>query len=340
MKSFIKWQVTVGYVLFIVLLGCSDSKETRVQRLLLQGNEMIKQQNYEQAIRFYEGALKIDSCFADAWNNLGTVYYNKHDYPKALEHYNHAITCQAHFTDAYLNRANAYFELNELYSALKDLKTVEQMKPDTMVLHFSRGLIYTKLRDFNSAVQSFRKALKKDSSNSEIKINIATLYYYKRDFDSAKMEIDRIVSNEKQPYACNMIEAELGNYDKALFWVNKAIALQPNDAYFLNNRGYIYLLRDEIKKGEEDINKSMATEPYNAWAHRNKGIFYLKMRNFTSAIRLLKQAIEMDPYVEKVYVYLAEAYFSNGEKGVACEQYEKALEREEITEAVFTEKCR
>ena len=57
----------------ILLLSCFDSKETKLQRFLIQSNDMVKKQNVEQAERLLNEALKLDSCFSDAWNNLGTL---------------------------------------------------------------------------------------------------------------------------------------------------------------------------------------------------------------------------------------------------------------------------
>jgi len=108
-------------VLGIFAMCCGDSKETRLQRFLLQSNELVKSQQEAQAERYLKEALKLDSCFADAWNNLGTLYFNQKKFTLALEHYNNALTCRPDYLEAYFNRANTAYELKEYYSALKDI---------------------------------------------------------------------------------------------------------------------------------------------------------------------------------------------------------------------------
>src|SRR5690606_14352808 len=116
-----------GAALCLVLWGlnaCTDSKETRIQRFLLQGNDQAKKGNAPQAIAYYAAAIELDSCFAEAWNNLGTVYYRQRNYDQALTSYDHAVSCREGYTEALLHRANTFFALQQFHNALKDLDRV------------------------------------------------------------------------------------------------------------------------------------------------------------------------------------------------------------------------
>src|SRR5688572_26777282 len=86
-----------------IAICCGDSKETRLQRFLIQSNTLIEHHETEQAERYLREALKLDSCFEDAWNNLGTLYFTRKMYAEALEHYNSAIACNPSYMPAYFN---------------------------------------------------------------------------------------------------------------------------------------------------------------------------------------------------------------------------------------------
>src|SRR6476659_53956 len=92
----------------IFLISCAESKETKLQRFLLKGNLMMEDHNEEQAISYYLEALKLDPCFADALNNMGTIYFRKKRFDVALENYEKAVSCKADFLNGYFNRANTY----------------------------------------------------------------------------------------------------------------------------------------------------------------------------------------------------------------------------------------
>ena len=84
---------------------------------------------------------------------------------------------------------------------------------------------------------------------------------------------------------------------------------------------------NDLEKAEQDINNSIGLDPYNAWAYRNKGILYLMRKDYKSAERLLKQALDMDPFVDKIYFYLGMAYLNLGDSGLACVAFKKSEER-------------
>lgn len=331
-------------VALLTFIACSESKETRIQRFLAQGNDMVNKQNYEEAIDFYEGALQLDSCFVDAWNNLGTLYFKKKDYQRAVNHYSRAVQCDPDYLQAYINRINVYYESNELFIALKDLDRVEQIKPDTMVVYFLRGLVLTKMRKYEEAKDNFNEALLFDKTNEELVINLASIYYYQRNYDSARLLLNQVTQNPAaDPNAWNtsaLIEAESGNYDQALVHINQAIKKDPRNAYYLNNRGYIYLLKWELNKAIADINESITIDPYNAWAYRNKGIYYTHASSYDEAIAMFERALKEDQNVGSINYWIGEAYWEKGDKESACRYYQKSIaENEGEKISVLRQRC-
>lgn len=306
-------RLTAWYVIgmLFAVLSCSESAETRVQRFLGRGNDMVRKRNYEEAIGFYKEALKIDSCFVDALNNLGTLSFDNRDYEAAIQYYSKAISCNAQYLPSYLNRANAYYESNELFSGLRDLETVEKSKPDTVMLHFIRGLIYTRMANYERAQKSFEKSIALDRANAELKINLASVLFYRHRYDSAKAILQSLIDDQGvNPNAFNtlaLISVADRQYDSAMFWVEKALAKQRNNPFFLNNRGYIYLLMGNLSSAISDINESISIDPYNGWAYRNKGIYYLKSSKPDDALRVLTQAKQLDDKIDSLDYYLTQA---------------------------------
>lgn len=321
-------------LLLCLLTACAESEDTRKHRFLLKGNAALEEQNEEQAIQYFEEALRIDSCFADAHNNIGTVLFRQQKYAEALDSYNHSIACKTDFLNAYFNRSNTLYELGKSEEALIDIEKVLLKKADTIPALFLRGLIYTRMRDYKKAQDSFLGAFLRDSLNVEILINLGTVSYYQKNYSISNAYLHKAISlNPKEANAFNarsLVEIANGDLAAAIKSINSAIILKPGNAFYRNNRGYIYLLNNELALALADIDYSIATDPYNAWAYRNKGIYYLKMGEGISSIRLLTQAIELEPHVELGYYYLAKAFFATGDSNKGCESWRESLNRKEI----------
>jgi tetratricopeptide (TPR) repeat protein len=320
-------------LLIVQLAACSDSKETRLQRFLLQGNEMVEARNYEKAIEYYNAALTLDSCFAEASNNLGTLYYNERDYGRAIDYYSGAIRCKPQYPDALMNRANTYYQTHNLQLALDDLERVEKLQPDSIDVHLLKGLVNSKLRNYAAAKQAFRRCVRLDPGNVEWQIHLGTVYYYEKSIDSARVLLERVnTSKTDEPDSYNtlaLVEADAKNFNKAFDYINKALSFHERDPYYLNNRGFLYLMINEPQKALEDINESISLEPYNGWAYRNKGLYMIKTSRFAEAVTYFERALKEDPYIENINFYLAQAFLKNGDKQKACEYLQKSIDLKE-----------
>jgi tetratricopeptide (TPR) repeat protein len=63
----------------------------------------------DQALKCYQRAVKVDSHYADAQNNIGTIFYERKKYTKAIRAYKKAISMRDDFAPFYLNLGYAYF---------------------------------------------------------------------------------------------------------------------------------------------------------------------------------------------------------------------------------------
>ncbi len=328
----------------ILIFGCSEKKEARLQRFLEKGNEMEARQNYPEAFDYYQEAIDLDSCYADAWNNIGTLQFKQGKLLEALSSYNQALLCQQNFTNALYNRARVFYELRNYSNALSDIDRVNKVFPDSSTIHFMRGLIQVGLQEYVLAIASFQNAHLKDSMNAEVLVNLGSAFYYTNDFATAESYLSKALEiNPDEAFAYNtrsLIETERGDYQHALELINTAISLADQNPYLINNRGYIHLLLGDLEKGQQDINTSIKLDTENAWAYRNKGIYYLKTEQYEDAVRLLKQAIGMDATVGPVYFYLSEAYLQLGQWEEACQAWKKASERTERGRTTTMKPCK
>ena len=318
----------------LLAAACADSPEVRKQKFLARGNAIMKEGDDRQALYYFDQALVIDSCFASALNNIGTVHFESQRFQEALTYYNRAIECDPAFLDARFNRANTLINTRQNQAALSDLDFIVRSKPDTAIAHFTRGLALSRTRRYGEAIEAFVRSARLDTALSfDSQANVAAVMILMRRFDAAEKELRRLaILRPNEPNIDNSLsltKVEKGEYDSALFFSNRALSKLPKDPYFLNNRGYVYLKMEEFEKAETDINESLTIDPYNGWAYRNKGILHQSnahRRDMRRSEELLLQAQALDPFVVGLHYYLAIAYYNQGKLTEACREYDMSFQ--------------
>jgi Tfp pilus assembly protein PilF len=314
------------YLILLLALTACDSPEVRTQRFLLQGNQALAAQEYAGAQYYFEEAIKLNPCFTEALNNLGTLQSKQKHFAEAIDFFSKAIACDRNFLPAYFNRANAYYDGKEYFSLMQDADYILSLKPDTVVGHVLRGLAQTKLKQYTEAHTSFTKAIAQEPNKAEHWVNRGTTQYYQKNWSGAGLDFRKALQLQpNQPNAINalgLLAIEQNKLDSAEFRFKQALAIQIREPYFMNNLGFVYLLQNKTAQGENLINESIMIDPDNAWAYRNKGIFYLAVADFVSAERLLGQALKMDGSVDRIHFYYGQALVKTKKSNEACEQFQ------------------
>ena len=86
------------------------------------------------ALKCYEKSAKLDSRFADAVNNIGTVWYERKKYSKAIRTYKRAINIKEEFAPFYLNLGYAYFGEKKYEESIATFRKALQIDPDAFDL--------------------------------------------------------------------------------------------------------------------------------------------------------------------------------------------------------------
>jgi len=127
----------------------------------------MARKNYGDAADYYYRALKKD-LFKDAllWNKLGIAYQQQGKFHYARKAYNGATRADKTLAEAWNNLGTIYFmEAEKPKSARKFTQSVKyyqraiELKGDNATFHMNLGTSYYHLKKFDLAVQEYRTAL-------------------------------------------------------------------------------------------------------------------------------------------------------------------------------------
>jgi len=89
----------------------------------------------------YERAIKLDPQYAEAINNLGTIYYAQKSYRRAIGYYKRALRYSAPSASIYSNLGAAYFGRKDYKRASECYEEALKLDPDVFEHHSTFGTL-------------------------------------------------------------------------------------------------------------------------------------------------------------------------------------------------------
>jgi tetratricopeptide (TPR) repeat protein len=90
-------------------------------------------------MKSYQQAVKVDPKYADAQNNIGTIWYQRKKYGKAVRAYEHAIKIRSDMAVLYSNLGYAYFGEHKYEDSIGAFRHALAIDPQLFEHTSSRG---------------------------------------------------------------------------------------------------------------------------------------------------------------------------------------------------------
>jgi len=134
--------------------------------------------NLDAAKKYYEKAIRANPSYAEAQNNLGTIYYAKKSYRRAIKCYKKALELAPLSASIYSNLGTAQLARRKNKEAFEAYETALRLDPDVFERRSTQGVLlmersveerakfhfylaktYAKGGQFERALQCMRKAI-------------------------------------------------------------------------------------------------------------------------------------------------------------------------------------
>jgi tetratricopeptide (TPR) repeat protein len=190
---------------------------------------------YDRALEDYNVVIRNDPAFDWAYHVRGWIYYRRKDYGKALADYETAIKLVPTDSVFYRDRGNVALAQKDYEKALADYDKSIQLDPSYVVPWHLRGVTWQAKKEYAKALTDYEKAVQlagKESYASTYHTALALLRAgcpnaTIRDGSKALEAAQKAHALTKGPAemaALAAAHAELGEFDKAVEWQEKAIA--------------------------------------------------------------------------------------------------------------------
>ncbi|WP_298901573.1 tetratricopeptide repeat protein [uncultured Psychroserpens sp.] len=234
----------------------------------------------EDAISFLNTYLDKSPYCEVAWHQLGRQYFTIKDYDKALAAFDFAIISDDSFVGAYLEKGKVLEKKKAFHEAIENYKITLALDEPTSFALLRIGYCYEKLGNDDLAVQYFYKTVHEDPLLDKGWIAITKFY------------------NKKQ------------NYQKALFYINKAINIDGENVVYWKLYAKINHRLNFLEEAERGYKKTLDLGNYELQTWLSRADILIALGEYEASIMNLIQAAEFYPETAELEFRLAGLNFS------------------------------
>lgn len=252
---------------------------------------------YEEAIACYDKAMELDPGLGGAPTNKGNIFYSLGKYHEAITYYDKSIKADPGYSLAWNNKGGALSALNKYEEAIAYYDKAIDIDPEYAEAWDNKGLALANLRRYDDALKCIDEALRLNPSlpqTQKLKQSILEKLGMVSSVDEIKLE-----SREYNTKGFDLYN--LGKYEEAISYFDKAIALNPRDALAWVNKGTALGNLGKFQEAVKCYDKALEINPREALTWNNKGISLAKLGRYEETIFCFDKAIEMEPEYDEAW---------------------------------------
>ncbi|MGY5847610.1 tetratricopeptide repeat protein [Salegentibacter sp. HM20] len=250
----------------------------------------------EEAIDYLNMYLDKNPYCEVAWHQVGKQYFDLKEYSKALSAFDFAIISDDRFIGAYLEKGKVLEKMRRYNEAIENYRITLELDDPTSFAYLRIGKCFEKLACDDLALDHYKKCVHEDPLLDKGWIAITDFYIRKL------------------------------NFQKALYYINKAINIDEDNVLYwkryakINNRLKFY------EEAEQGYKKSLELGNYELETWIKRCDILINMGEFETAVKNLKQAIEFYPNIAEIEFRMAGLYFKLNQGDKAYQHLNKGLQ--------------
>ncbi|KAK2530696.1 Ttc6 [Columba livia] len=314
-KDFRKALKDYGIILLLEL-----SEEIAFKVLINRGVLYMELGDYANACEDFKGATLLSPDDSQIFQALGICYYRIHEFEDAVRSFDQALKLDPVSVDAYIGRGNSYMENGDedgCKQAQKDFLRAIHLNPKcikarvclaynlqlatTAPLLTNRGFINHLMGHLTCAMKDYQQAISVDPNYALAYFNAANIYFQNRQFSQAYCYYSKVLQLEPRNESAIMNRAVtntlLNNTEEAKEDFEKAICLCPFSAAVYFNRANFYNGLKQYELAEKDISTALSIQPNDALMYKFRADIRGKLGFNKEAVEDYNQAVSIQDQI-------------------------------------------
>lgn len=268
---------------------------------------------YPEAISIFKDLLTAAPQSDKILYYLGAIHQEMNQYQESIEYFNQIPSSSGLYTDSSVQMANmlstlAQAEVNEKLETSHKEKfikfvnaKIEEFKDMRVEFSVIKAGFYEGTGQYKAAMETLMVVQDEKGFSTQHKYYLANLYDKEKRFDDSAALVMSILEKEpKNAHAWNFLGYSLvvrgEQMDKAYEYIQKALAISPNDGYIRDSLGWYYYKKGEITKALTELEAASKKVPDDIEILKHLAIVHKELKNFKRAKSYYETALKYVRY--------------------------------------------
>lgn len=273
------------------------NSRNQADKHIIFGRDYVRGEQYDRAITNFQKALEFDPDLAAAYYYMGDTYLKMERLDPALEALEKAVELDPAYISAYHSIGSAYLEKGDTAQARDFFEALVQQKSDDCQIQVAYGYVMAnQLGEVEKGLQAFEKA-------------------------------KSMCPNESAPYQYLAYALPQDRSAEKIDNLKRYLELTEGGETDLEALQYLfglYFTEERYQEAKTTIDQTLAADPANANLQLYAGVVESKLGNQQAAIEHYSRALEINPDLERAYLFRAMAYQELGNTTAFARDMERA----------------
>jgi tetratricopeptide (TPR) repeat protein len=278
-------------------------------QLITQGDELVLESKFEEAVGAYEQATQADPTNSMAYARWARALYLDYQYEKAVAKAQVASEFDPASAEAFAQLARSYDWNGQFNQALEAAQKAVELDPNHADARAFLAEIYLDLDRLDEAASEAQMAMQLDDQSAEAHRSLGWVYFFKEQLPEALSELEKVVQLEPNLWLRQHELASMRRlseaYVEAIIAYQRAIELRPHAGSYAG-LGTCYYELGQYEHALTNLKKAIELDPELDSAYAVTGWVYTRLDQCDQAVPMFQQALSLNPNLEEAQEGLSE----------------------------------